>query len=163
MISDGANKLLKVGFNSDVVSAWKQVYEISKNQPRAILEEELLGLSTDDKCRAIFSYLVKNVRYQLDPYGNQYIKTPARLLKDGVGDCKSFTMFLASCLHCLGVPCKVRFVNFDNGDQYTHVYPVAIDEYGKEIALDACELDSEGHPRYNFARMFSKKKDLCYE
>ena len=163
MISDGVNRLMKIGFNGDVVNAWKEVYRRSKNQPKAIIQQDLYNASVDDKCRAIFSYLVRNVSYKLDPYGNQYIKTPARLLEDGNGDCKSFTMFIASCLHCLHVPHIVRFVNFDGGNQYTHVYPVALDEYNNEIVLDACELDARNRPLYNYARKYAKKKDLLYE
>ena len=163
MIADGINELLKVGINKDIVTAWKQVYERCKTQPAEIIDDELYSLSTDEKCRAVFSYLVRNVKYKLDPYGVQYIKTPARLLRDGNGDCKSLTMFIASCLHCLNVPCIVRFVNFDGGDQYTHVYPVALDEYGREIVLDACDTDSKGAPRYNFARQYKRKKDIVYE
>lgn len=162
MTADGVNRLLKIGVNSDVVSAWKQVYEACKDQPADILQPELYNCTTDEKCRAIFSYLSRNTKYKLDPYGDQFIKTPARLLRDGEGDCKSLTMFIACCLHCLGVPCIVRFVNFDGGWQYSHVYPVAIDESGREIILDACELDTEGFPRYNYARPYRRKKDLKY-
>ena len=71
-------------------------------------------------------------------------------------------MFIACCLHCLGIPCKVRFVNFDGGSQYTHVYPVAVDENGHEIVMDACELDTDGTPLYDYARRYSKKKELYY-
>lgn len=163
MNADGINSLIKVGLNSDVVTAWQEVYERCKTQPSDILEAELYTLPTDEKCRAVFSYLAKNVRYKLDPYGVQYIKTPARLLRDKEGDCKSLTMFTAACLHCLGVPCRVRFVNFDGGNQYTHVYPVAVDENGSEIIMDSCELDKAGHPIYNYARPYAKKKDLIYE
>lgn len=163
MISDGIDRLICIGVNKDVVEAWQEVYEQYKDQTADILSPELQDLSVDEKCRAIFSYMVRNVRYELDPYGNQFIKTPARLIKDGYGDCKSYTMFLASCLHSLGIPHIVRFVNFDGGYQYSHVYPVAIDENGEEIILDACELDSEKYPIYNYARSYCRKKDLIYE
>ena len=163
MIADGVNSLLKVGLNKDILTAWRQVYERCKTQPAEIIDSELYTASTDEKCRAVFSYLARNVRYKLDPYGVQYIKTPARLLRDGEGDCKSLTMFIASSLHCLNVPCIVRFVNFDGGWQYTHVYPVALDEFGREIILDACETDTEGKPRYNYARPYKRKKDIVYE
>lgn len=162
MIADGVNSLMKVGLNSDVVIAWRKVYEQSKNQPEEILAQELYTCDTDTACRSVFSYLAKNVQYKLDPYGIQYIKTPARLLQDGEGDCKSLTLFIAACLHCLGIPCIVRFVNFDGGNQYTHVYPVALDENGNEIILDACELDKDGKPKYNYARPYKRKKDINY-
>lgn len=163
MISDGIDKLICVGVNKDIVDAWQQVYEQYKDQTESILDAELYNLSVDDQCRAIFSYLAKNVKYELDPYGVQYIKTPARLLRDGKGDCKSLTMFIASCLHNLGIPHIVRFVNFDGGYQYSHVYPVAINESGEEIILDACETDAVGAPTYNYARAYKRKKDLVYD
>ena len=152
------------GLNHDIVSCWKKCYEEFKNQPEDILQDLKVcnGASIDDKCQAIFGYMVSNTYYQLDRDGEQLIKSPARLLADHCGDCKSYTMFIASCLHCLGIPCKVRFVNFDGGNQYTHVYPVAIDEHGNEIVMDACELDTDGTPLYDYARPYMKKKEIYY-
>lgn len=161
MISDGKNTLLKIGYNGDVISCWKSVYEEYKDQPRDLVKKIRYG-SVDDQCQAIFRHLCEHVYYKLDTEGDQYIKTPARLIDDGCGDCKSLTMFIACCLHCLGIPFIVRFVNFDGGEQYTHVYPVAIDEYGNEIVLDYCETDEDGIPYYDYARPYKKKKDLIY-
>ncbi len=161
MISNGANCLLKCGVNSDVIKAIQYCYEMYKNQPQDHVKE-LQGLCVDDQCRAIFSYLAEHVRYKLDKDGEQYIKSPARLLADGMGDCKSLTMYVSCCLHCLGVSHIIRFVNYDAGKQYTHVYPVAIDEEGNEIILDACEKDEHGYPVYNFARKYAKKQDFIY-
>ena len=142
MYSDGKNTLLEVGYNADVVERELECYHRWKDQPMALVSN--LRGTIDEKCEAVFGYLVDNVVYQLDDSGNQYIKSPARLLADGYGDCKSFTMFIACCLHCLGIKHIIRFVNYDGGKQYTHVYPVAIDECGKEIVLDACEKDADG-------------------
>lgn len=161
MISDGRNKFMMSGFNSDIVDCWKKCYEEFKEQPRALVSNITAG-TIDEKCQDVFDYMIKNTRYQLDRDGEQLIKSPARLLADGCGDCKSYTMFIACCLHCLGIPCKVRFVNFDGGSQYTHVYAVAIDEQGNEIIMDACELDTDGTPLYDYARRYTKKKDIYY-
>lgn len=157
-ISDGQNTLLEVGYNSDVVQRELECYHRWKNQP-ARLVQDLVG-SIDDKCEAVFAYMVDHVFYRLDDDGQQYIKSPARLLADGCGDCKSFTMFIACCLHCLGIKHIIRFVNYDGGKQYTHVYPVAIDEFGREIILDACEKDENGVILYNYARPYKRKKDF---
>lgn len=167
MISDGKNRLLKVGGNADVISCFQTCYKEFCNQPRKLvrqLQTSGVGsrMSVDDKCQEIFGYMCRKVRYKLDPDGDQYIKSPARLLADGCGDCKSLTMFVASCLHCCGIPCIVRFVNFDGGNQYTHVYPVAIDERGQEIVLDMCETNEQGIPYYDYARDYVKKKDIYY-
>lgn len=162
MVADGINRLMIAGDNSDVVRGICKCYEEYKNQPQNHVRE-LRGLCVDDQCRAVFAYLAENVQYKLDREGEQRIKSPARLLQDGYGDCKSFTMYVSCCLHCLGVTHIIRFVNFDGGNQYTHVYPVAVDERGKEIVLDACEKDVHGYPRYDFARKYMRKKDFRYD
>ena len=162
MISDGRNRYLMAGLNRDIVECWKKCYEDFKEQPRAIVDG-LRGYDIDSTCQAIFKYMIERTYYRLDDTGEQLIKSPGRLIADGCGDCKSYTMFIASCLHCLGIPCIVRFVNFDGGEQYTHVYPVAIDEYGEEIPMDACELDDDNITvKYGYARHYKKKKDLIY-
>lgn len=163
MRSDGRNTFLMSGLNSDIVSCWKKCYEQFKMQPNDILSDVRILNSVDEKCQAIFGYMVNHTFYQLDADGEQLIKSPARLIADGCGDCKSYTMFLASCCYCLGIPCIVRFVNFDGGNQYTHVYAVAIDEKGNEIVMDACELNEDGIPYYDYARPYTKKKDLYYD
>lgn len=162
MISDGINTLVGVGFNQDVIDAEINCYQAWKDQPRELVSNLCDG-SIDEKCEAVFAYLVNNVEYKLDETGNQFIKSPARLLADKCGDCKSFTMFIACCLHCLGIKHIIRFVNYDGGKQFTHVYPVAIDENGNEIVLDACEKDIDGVVLYNYARDYKRKKDFVYE
>lgn len=163
MISDGRNTLLVgAGKNGDILSMWQKCYAQFCNQPQDLIVDLRYG-TIDEKCQAIFGYLLDHVSYKVDEDGVQWIKSPARLLHDGQGDCKSFTMFIASCLHCLGIKHIVRFVNFDGGTQYTHVYPVAIDENGYEIILDACEKDAQGYPVYDYARPYKRKKDYIYE
>ena len=164
-MSDGQNRLMMQGVNGDIISCWHKCYKEFKNQPDTIgLLEELKASNADinAKCEAIFGHMVTYTNYKLDREGEQLIKSPGRFLTDGYGDCKSYTMFIASCLHGLGIPHIVRFVNFDGGRQYTHVYPVAIDENGNEIIMDACELNEAGTPIYNYARRFAKKKDFYY-
>ena len=161
MFTDGKNKLMKIGVNSDVVKSFTACYEQFKNQPMDIVAD-LRGEAVNDACEAIFDYMCKNVSYKLDEDGKQFIKSPARLLADGCGDCKSLTMFVSCCLHCLGIPHIVRFVNFDGSNQYSHVYPVALDENHKEIIMDMCETDEDGIPFYNYARKYKVKKDFIY-
>lgn len=158
----GINKLLhSAGLNRDVVNSVVDCYERYKDQP-ADHVSEMQGCRVYDQCEALFKHLASRVRYKEDKTGEQLIKSPARLLYDGVGDCKSMAMYFCCCLHCLGVPHRFRFVNFDGGEQYTHVYAVAIDEDNNEIILDAVEVDKNGRPIFNFARPYAKKKDYSY-
>lgn len=160
MIADGKNTLITIGINQDVIESELACYENWKEQPRELVAN--LHGTVDERCEAVFSYLVEHVEYKLDDPGCQYIKSPARLLKDGYGDCKSLTMFINCCLHCMGIEHIFRFVNYDGGRQYTHVYSVAIDERGNEIMLDACEKDTDGVILYNFARPSKKQKDFRF-
>ena len=163
MISDKQNKLMVIGINSDVLNSIRSVYEVYKDQPKDICQWlNQSGYDVDGKCQSVFAYLVDHVHYKLDPDGVQYIKTPARLLEDGEGDCKSLTMFISCCLHCLGISHIIRFVSFDGKNEYTHVYPVALDEQGVEIVMDACETDAFGAPIYDYAREYVKKQDYYY-
>lgn len=158
MVADGKNTLVCVGYNDDVVRVEMDCYHLWKDQPKELVRD--LRGTVDERCEAIFAYLLDHVTYKLDDDGMQYVKSPARLLRDGFGDCKSLTMFLACCLHCMGIKHIIRFVNYDGGRQYTHVYPVAIDECGNEIILDACEKDIDGVVMYDYARPCKRKKDF---
>lgn len=161
MQATGINDLIAFGDNKKVVQLVIDCYKNWRDMP-ADLVVNLRNLDVEDQCRSIFAYLVENVRYRLDPQGVQYIKSPARLLRDGEGDCKSLTIFIAACLHCLGIRHTIRFVNFDGGFQYTHVYPIAYDESGREIILDACETDYDGKPIFGYARTYKRKQEFRY-
>lgn len=172
MQADGRTQLIKYGNNADVVKNILLCYDRWKNQPEDIVDD-LRGLSVEEACQSIFAYITENVRYKVDGDGVQYIKSPARLIADGIGDCKSLTLFTVACLYCLGIPHKIRFVNFDGGNQYTHVYAIAIDENGRDIILDTVETTEnnnsypaakvvKGHYLYDYARPYVKKREFIF-
>ena len=158
MRSDGKNTYLLEGLNKDVVRCVVECYRKWREQPLDIVDD-LYGLDICEQSWDIFNYLIENVRYKEDEAGYQWIKSPARLLADGEGDCKSMSLFIASCLHCLGRKGVFRFVNFDGSDQWTHVYIVVVDG-NKELILDAVERDSNGMPVFDYARSYKKKLDI---
>lgn len=161
MEATGKNQYITFGSNKDVIKYIINYYEKWKNQPQNIVGE-LRNIPIRDVCYSIFCYVIENVEYKEDVNGYQFIKSPARLLKDGVGDCKSMTLFIASCLHCLGIKHTIRFVNFDGGEQFTHVYPIAYDEQGNTIIIDCVERDAQGEPIFDYARNYYKKYDINY-
>ena len=160
------NVLVGTGYNDDVVVAMSNLYEQYKDLPFNYNKTRIVansGMDVDGMCQSVFGYLEDcKVSYWLDPGDSQLIRTPERLIAEGCGDCKSLTMFIACCLHCLGISHKIRFVSFDNTNIYTHVYAVALDERGEEIILDACEVDPKGARIYDYARPYTHKKDLIY-
>lgn len=160
MQSDGKNTYLMTGLNKDVVTSVKGCYDKWKDQPGEIVRD-LEGLDLREQCWCIFNYLLENVNYREDEAGYQWIKSPARLLRDGVGDCKSMSLFVASCLHCLNRNGVFRFVNFDGGSQWTHVYVVVPDD-GDELIIDAVERDDNGNPVFDYARPYKRKLDIAF-
>lgn len=134
-------------YNSD----YAQVQELADNLP---------GNDTLSRCRAVFDFVDKNIKYQIDPLQKQWIRTPARLWSDGEGDCKSFSIFICSCLRCMGIPHLFRFAAYEGNSDPTHVYAVAIDESGKEIIVDPVYRDETGKAVFNEECPYIKKIDM---
>lgn len=134
-------------YNSD----YAQVQELADNLP---------GNDTLSRCRAVFDFVDKNIKYQIDPLQKQWIRTPARLWSDGEGDCKSFSIFICSCLRCMGIPHLFRFAAYEGNSDPTHVYAVAIDESGKEIIVDPVYRDENGKSVFNKECPYTKKIDM---
>lgn len=98
---------------------------------------ELEGGTIRKTCRNIHRFIQDNIVYKEDPAGVQDIKSPSQLFTMGVGDCKSFSLFAASCLQNLDIPYFYRFVGFAGDEEVTHVYVVALDEELQEVIIDA--------------------------
>jgi hypothetical protein len=123
--------------------SWRQVQDFSKHfsQPGVHATAE-----------TVWRYIRENIRYQLDPLGVQYIKTPARVIADGFADCKGYSILASSLLNCLGIENKLRFVAYNEAKKISHVYVVVFDG-SKEILLDACL------PQFNTEKPYTHKID----
>lgn len=91
----------------------------------------LKGGSVMQTCSNIHRFIKTQIQYSLDPTGLQLIKSPGRLWQENRkgrgnyrgGDCKSFSVFAASCLRNLGIPYGYRFASYTPGNTTpTHVY-----------------------------------------
>lgn len=152
---DGRNTLKKRrGTTNDIINEVLNTYQDTWHTT-AELAESLRRGTEEDTCRAVFDFIIENVNYNEDPDGVQWIRTPARLLHDGEGDCKSMAILSASLLNNLGIPCFFRFVSFSKNNQITHVYTVT--ESG--IILDPVERVN-GEPVFNYASEYTYKKDM---
>lgn len=90
-----------------------------------------------DTCKNIYEFVKSQIPYVLDKQGYQWIKSPGRLWAEKAGDCKSFSVFIASCLKNLGIPYGYRFASYDKADPTpTHVY-IYVPVGNKELILDA--------------------------
>lgn len=133
------------GYTMDIVKAVCDCYD----RNRQTVPQELFALcrdmgntSPEDICAFIFEWVDDNIDYKVDPNGEQWIKTPARLISDGIGDCKSFSILICSFLTHYGIDNMFRFVSY-KGNDYTHVYPVAVIG-GAEVPLDVVAFKQRG-------------------
>ena len=80
------------------------------------------GASDTDTCRKIFNFLKAKVKYDKDGF-TQKIKYPSALLRDGRGDCKSYSLFTAAILKNLNIPFRWTYASYTPGvNTPGHVY-----------------------------------------
>ncbi|MFM2292695.1 MAG: hypothetical protein RIS29_2508 [Bacteroidota bacterium] len=150
------------GSTSDIITVVMRAYDIEDDDQIKAIAENLEGANDFETCRNIWQYLIDHVRYHADSEGSEgeMIKTPARLLHDGVGDCKSYSLFTAVCLRWLEIPHVFRFASYSNRKEATHVYVVAFpspqgEGAGGEVIIDAVAAVQLGYP-------FNKEKQYSY-
>lgn len=144
------------GNTADIVSVVMDVYNKDWQQVNGLVRSFGSG---EEACQNIFNYIIDNVHYKEDPTGVQWVKTPSRLLADKTGDCKSMSIFSASCLRALRIDHFFRFVSFNERKQATHVYVIAVLPDGRQIILDPV-VRRNGQPVYNIEENYTYKSDM---
>ncbi len=147
------------GTTADIIQAIVDCY----NSDYAQVEDLACNMPVSDVksvCKSIFDFVDQNIRYKMDPFQKQWIRTPARLWADREGDCKSFSIFICSCLRCCGIPHLFRFACYEGNEEPTHVYAVALDEAGNEVIIDPVYRDESGKAIFNEECPYTKKIDM---
>lgn len=142
----------KDGDTKDIATKVMKVYSEQRHQVTDYARY-MKGPTLYDTCRNIWQVVKENIRYQVDPKGNQWVRRPAQMWWSGVGDCKSYSVFIASCLDALGIAGCFRFASYDkNNPLPTHVY-VVVKNNNQEIILDAVM------PGFNQEKPYANKLD----
>lgn len=87
----------------------------------------------------VYDFFKYNILYVGDKPKKEYVKLLHSLIEIGEGDCKSFSVGIASILRTLGYTCFYRFAAYERND-FEHVYVVCQirDQQGlKYIVMDA--------------------------
>ena len=147
----------KSGYNNDIIVALNSRFPQAVEQTKGV---QFSGENLNQKGRAIWNYLNKNVRYQKDSPGKQVIQLPARMIRDtGAADCKSLALAAAAFMQNNGFKdVALRYSSYNPIDETpTHVYAVAKDERGNEIIVDPV------YKQYNREVPYKFKKDYSME
>lgn len=145
--------ITRKGYTHDIINEVSACYSLYWSQCSE-LANSLSNKNIYQTCKNIFDYIAKKITY-VEDVGEQKVKTPARFLKDGEGDCKSFAIFIASCLRCLNIPAFFRYVSFRENKIPTHVYIVT----KAGIIIDPVERVN-GQPKFNYASTYTYKIDI---
>lgn len=145
------------GNTSDIINVVMAAYDSENDAQIERIARSLVGNNIYSTCRNIWAYLIDNVKYQADGETGlgEMIRTPARLLHDGTGDCKSYSLFTATVLRFLNIKHVFRFASYNSNPEATHVYIIAYDEQGDEVCIDAVaavqiNADFDDEKQYNF-------------
>lgn len=95
--------------------------------------------------RVCHAMIRDGIRYDAE-HGTQYVRMPWRLIEDGVGDCKSYAVFIGAVCRARGCGVVLRFVRQHGQSHFSHVYAVVdgvpVDPllpFGEECKYDSCE------------------------
>ena len=106
----------------------------------------LKGLPVREACRQLWQFLYDHVPYRKDKQGTEQLRRPARSWFErekrmdgspGGVDCDCFTIFIATALHHLNIPCTLRVTrNNPENPAFGHIYPIVPYGNGKYYTLD---------------------------
>lgn len=147
------------GTTKDIMTEIMSCYNSTYMQVMPICDNIDKNQSVISICKYVFDLVNDNITYKEDPTGKQLIRTPARLWADKTGDCKSFAIFIGSCMRCLGIPHVFRFASYTSNPDPTHVYIVAYDG-DKEIIVDPV-YRVRGIALFNQECIYKHKKDMA--
>lgn len=100
----------------------------------------------------LWDFVHRNIQYKADSPGHEKVKDPRVTWKDRFGDCKSFSLFIASVLRCLKIKYRYRFAAYHDSKHPTHVYVVA--------TLNNVDIILDGvHKKFDDEADYTKKWD----
>jgi hypothetical protein len=138
--TDGDNAQLRNVIFSVTPKAIEQTKDIAK---------QFKGKTELETCRKIFDYLKGRITYKADGH-HQKVKLPSALMREKIGDCKSYSVFTYAILTNLGIPCKYVLTSYNNDPTPTHIYVVT----NSGIIIDAVwgTFNSEKKPTYKYLK-----------
>lgn len=110
------------------------------------------GSSVKDTCKNIWEFLKNNIDYVIESENEQFVRSPAAILKQGISDCKCYSLFAGGICQALNIPFCFRFASYKRHiKEPGHVFIVVYPGTKNEIWID---------PVLSY---FNYKKQYCYK
>jgi len=151
-------KIMRNQSTNDIIRELTSSYYLYSDQGKNIWKQ----FHSNDPIKTaknIHRFLQHNVEYEIEPEDNQTSKSLSRYLNDGFGDCKHYSLAIASILKYMPEYDNFcfRFVSYDMFDpSVTHVYVVAKTKDGQTISIDPLQ-------DFNYEKKFYFHKDKCFK
>jgi hypothetical protein len=97
-------------------------------------------------------YINTNLKYKQDGYDKQKIQLPGRLMNNGIGDCKSFSLLFCACMNALGYKNGFRFASYKPNKVPTHVYNFVLDNKKNLYTFDTSVKSLKESPNYTYIK-----------
>ena len=151
-------KIMRNQSTNDIIRELTSSYYLYSDQGKYIWED-FYNNDPINTARKIHKFLQRNVDYKIEPEDNQTSKSLSRYLNDGFGDCKHYSLAIASILKFMPKYDKIcfRFVSYDMfNPNVTHVYVIAKTKDGRTISIDPLQ-------DFNYEKKYYFKKDKCFK
>jgi len=117
----GQNITIKAsGTNAQLQKLIEDAVPVAVAQTKNIARQ-FKGASEEQTAKNIFSFLLNKITYRADGQ-HQKVKLPSALLRERVGDCKSYALFTAAILTNLNIPYSFIYASYSNSKTPEHIY-----------------------------------------
>jgi hypothetical protein len=142
--------------NLDIRKLIDRMIPIAVEQTKSIAEQ-FKGTNEKHSAQKVWNFLKYKINY-LEDDGNQVVKSPSALMREKVGDCKSYAVFTSGILTNLGIDHSLVYTSYTNDPTPSHVYVIT----GNGIIIDAVwsKFNSEKKPKHKYFRMIKKSKPM---
>ena len=132
--------------NLDIRKLIDRMLPLAKRQ-MMLISKNFKGKTDKDTARNIYDFLKVRITYKEDG-PNQVVKAPSALIRDSVGDCKSYAVFTSAILSNLKIPHSLVYTSYNNDPTPGHVYVQLKD--GTIIDAVWHSFNSEKTPTYKY-------------
>lgn len=135
----------------DIIADLIYCFKTYNHQARQVSKVSTGNIQTDGK--EIYDFIQRNIKYKAEPEKNQTTRSFSRIIHDKWGDCKHSAIMVGSIAWNQGYNVIFRFVGYEPGETFGHVYTIIEDPNTKErVIVDPLQ-------EFNFEKPRLKEKN----